>query len=158
MLYNKMAQSKMIAFKNIFYTGIIIMTLTMSQNAQASEKLAPCSYKPNCVSSQADAKDEKHFIEPFKINGKPDDAWKAFKQALANQSRTKIITEKENSLHAETTSAIFRFVDDLDAILDIEAGLIHIRSASRIGYSDLGVNRKRVEALRLELRKSGFIN
>jgi uncharacterized protein (DUF1499 family) len=134
------------------------MTLTTSESSQASEKLALCTSKPNCVSSQAEAQDKKHFIEPFKIRGKPEDAWKAFKQALANQSRTEIISEKENSLHAEAKSAIFRFVDDIDAVLDIEAGIIHIRSASRVGYSDLGVNRKRVEALRLELRKAGFNN
>ena len=54
----------------------------------------------------------------------------------------------EDSLHVEFTSWLLRFVDDVDAVIDPDAGVIHVRSASRVGYSDLGVNRKRVEAIR----------
>ena len=69
------------------------------------------------------------------------------------QARTLVTHETETTLHAEATSFVLHFVDDIDAILDAEAGLIHIRSASRIGHSDFGVNRKRIEALRQQLRK-----
>lgn len=149
---------KTMTIKSFLYMGFITMTLMTSSHAQASEKkLAPCPNTPNCVSSQAQVADKEHFIVPFKITGKAEDAWAALKQALAGQSRTVITEETEDTLHARATSLVFRFVDDIDAILDADAGLIHIRSASRVGYSDLGVNRKRMEKLRLALREAGAI-
>lgn len=142
--------------KSFFYTAVITMTLnTPAQATQSENKLALCPNSPNCVSSQA--ADADHYIAPFKITGNPAEAWEAFKQALAGQSRTVITESTENALHAETTSLVFRFVDDINAILDTEAKQIHIRSASRVGYSDLGVNRKRVAALRLRLQQTGVI-
>lgn len=119
------------------------------------KKLPLCPRSPNCVSTQAS--DSEHRIAPFKIIGDPADAWASLKQALLGQNRTVITAASADTLHAEATSLVFRFVDDIDAILDSEARLIHIRSASRVGYSDLGVNRKRVEALRLALQKAGAI-
>ena len=139
-------------FKTIFY--IIVMTLSTA--TQASEKqLPPCPGSPNCVSSQA--KDADHFIAPFKIIGNVDEAWAALKKALAGQSRTVITNETGDTLHAEATSLVFRFVDDIDAILDADARMIHIRSASRTGYGDFGVNRKRMETLRSELQQARVI-
>ena len=139
-------------FKTIVY--IIVMTLTTA--TQASEKqLPPCPSSPNCVSSQAT--DDGHFIAPFKITGNVEEAWAALKNALLSQSRTVITNETGDTLHAQATSLVFRFVDDIDAILDAEAGLIHIRSASRIGYGDFGVNRKRVEMLRAQLQQAHVI-
>lgn len=122
---------------------------------EAANSLPSCPSSPNCVSSQA--ADGDHFIAPFKIKGSPEDAFAALKNALTEQSRTVITAESEDTLHAEVTSLIFRFVDDVDAILDADAGLIHIRSASRVGYSDLGVNRRRMERLRSALRQAGVI-
>ncbi|MGZ8238335.1 MAG: DUF1499 domain-containing protein [Methylobacter sp.] len=139
-------------FKTIFY--IIVMTLSTA--TQASEKqLPPCPGSPNCVSSQA--KDADHFIAPFKIIGNVDEAWAALKKALAGQSRTVITNVTGDTLHAEATSLVFRFVDDIDAILDADARMIHIRSASRTGYGDFGVNRKRMETLRSELQQARVI-
>lgn len=62
--------------------------------------------------------------------------------------RTRIRRDEAAYLHAEFRSLIFRFVDDVEFLLDADAGVIHVRSASRLGYSDLGVNRRRVEAIR----------
>ncbi|TRX01023.1 DUF1499 domain-containing protein [Candidatus Methylobacter oryzae] len=139
-------------FKTIFY--IIVMTL--SQTTHASEKqLPPCPGSPNCVSSQAP--DADHFIGPFKIITDVEQAWAALKKALISQSRTVITQASDNALHAEATSLVFRFVDDVDAILDAEAKLIHIRSASRVGYGDFGVNRRRIEALRAQLQQAHVI-
>lgn len=139
-------------FKTIFY--IIVMTLITA--TQASEKkLAPCPSSPNCVSSQA--ADEGHFIVPFKITGNVEQAWAALKTALLSQSRTVITNETGDTLHAEATSLVFRFVDDIDAILDADAKIIHIRSASRVGYGDFGVNRKRMENLRSALQQAHVI-
>jgi uncharacterized protein (DUF1499 family) len=139
-----------------FLAGFITMTLLTGQaNADLAKKLPLCPNSPNCVSSQAI--DTGHYIAPFKISGKTEEAWATLKQTLSKQSRTVIVDETEDTLHAEATSLVFRFVDDINAILDAEAGLIHIRSASRIGYGDFGVNRKRVEALRLQLQKAHVI-
>ena len=68
-----------------------------------------------------------------------------------------ITHETHDSLHAEATSLIFRFVDDVNVILDKQSGFIHIRSASRMGHSDFGVNRKRLETLRKQLKTAGVI-
>jgi uncharacterized protein (DUF1499 family) len=62
--------------------------------------------------------------------------------------RTSVITVSDSYLHAEFTSLIFRFVDDVEFVIDNDAKVIHVRSASRLGTSDLGVNRKRVEEIR----------
>ena len=130
--------------------------MTATTDARESPKKLPmCPTSPNCVSSQAG--DADHYIAPFKIKGKPEAAWAALKQALNAQSRIAITEETGDKLHAEATSLVFRFVDDIDAILVHEANLIHIRSASRVGYSDLGVNRKRVENLRKQLQQAGVI-
>ncbi|MGR9088020.1 MAG: DUF1499 domain-containing protein [Gammaproteobacteria bacterium] len=128
---------------------------THSEAAESSKRLPLCPNSPNCVSSQAAASD--HYIAPFKIKGKAEDAWAVFRQVLAGQSRTVITEASDDRLHAEATSLVFRFVDDIDAILDAGAGLIHIRSASRVGYSDLGVNRRRIEVLRQQLRQAGVL-
>ena len=132
------------------------MTLhSFAEVAGDPPKLPLCPNTPNCVSSQA--ADTDHYIAPFKVKGNPEDAFSALKTALLQQSRTVITQSTPESLHAEATSLIFRFVDDIDAVLDARAGLIQIRSASRVGYSDLGVNRRRVETLRLTLHKAGVI-
>jgi uncharacterized protein (DUF1499 family) len=68
--------------------------------------------------------------------------------------RTSVITVSDSYLHAEFTSAIFRFVDDLEFLVDDTAKVIHVRSASRLGTSDLGVNRKRVEEIRRRWQKA----
>ena len=142
-------------FKIIFY--VIVMTLiTATQANTASKKKLPlCQNSPNCVSSQA--QDAKHFIEPFKISDDPEKAWEALRKAIDNQSRMVITHETHDTLHAEATSLVFHFVDDIDVILDAENKLIHIRSASRKGHSDFGVNRKRIETLRLELQNAHVI-
>lgn len=143
--------------KSLAYIGLIAMTLfTTSQAASSALKLAPCPNTPNCVSSQA-SPDNSHYIAPFKIKGKAEDAWTAFQQALASRKRTVITEASSDALHAEATSLVFRFVDDINAVLDADAKMIHIRSASRVGHSDLGVNRRRIEALREQLQQAGII-
>lgn len=109
-------------------------------------KLAECPDKPNCVSSMT--KDASHFIEPFKFSGDIKKAKAVLVEAVKSQERSKIITDSDNYIHAEFTSKIMRFVDDVEFLFDDAAKTIHVRSASRVGYSDMGVNRKRVEALR----------
>lgn len=111
-------------------------------------RLAPCPASPNCISSQAARDDRTHFTEPFRYAGSRDEARRRLLDVLAAMSRVRIVTAGETYLHAEFTSAVFRFVDDVEFLLDDAEKVVHVRSASRVGHSDLGVNRKRVEALR----------
>jgi len=121
--------------------------------AGLSPDLAPCPRSPNCVSS--DAKDKGHRVEPLELTAPPERAWKAARAAVAALARTKITAESDTALHAECKSLLLGFVDELDLRLRPAEGVIAIRSASRSGYSDMGVNRKRVEHLRSVLRKRG---
>jgi uncharacterized protein (DUF1499 family) len=75
------------------------------------------------------------------------------KTVIQNLERAKIITETENYLYAEFTSAFWGFVDDVEFLVDESAKVIHVRSASRLGTSDLGANRKRIETIRAKLKE-----
>ncbi len=112
-------------------------------------RLADCPGTPNCVSSQA--ADEAHRTEPLHFDGDADVAWARVREAVAAWPRTRVVTATDGYLHAECTSFLFRFVDDLECLLDRDAKVIHVRSASRAGRSDFGVNRRRVERLRQAL-------
>ena len=114
-------------------------------------KLAPCPNTPNCVSSQS--ADTTHKIEPLTYTSSSEEAFAKLKKAIASQPRTKIITITPNYLYVEFTSAIMGFVDDVEFYLDADASLIHVRSASRLGKSDLGVNRKRIETIRAKFQE-----
>lgn len=115
-------------------------------------KLAACPNTPNCVSSQSS--DAVHQIEPLTYSSTPEKALTNLKQVIQSLPRTKIITETQNYLYAEFTSAIMGFVDDVEFYLDEQAKVVHVRSASRLGKSDLGVNRKRIEAIRAKLQET----
>jgi uncharacterized protein (DUF1499 family) len=114
-------------------------------------KLAPCPSTPNCVNSQS--LDAQHRIEPLTYNSSPAEAMADLKSAIQAMQKTKILTENKNYLYAEFTSAIMGFVDDVEFYLDEDAKVIHVRSASRLGQSDLGVNRKRIETIRTKLKQ-----
>ncbi len=133
----------------------LITSLPVTEAAE--KKLPLCNNSPNCVSSQAKIADKQHYIAPFEIKVAPEHAWTALKEAIIKQPRMIITHETHDTLHAEATSLVMRFVDDINAILDAKALLIHIRSASRVGHSDFGVNRKRIEELRKQLQKAGVI-
>lgn len=110
-----------------------------------NSRLTDCPSKPNCVNSQAI--DEDHVVAPFQYTGSKKSAFHHLKKVLESFERTTIIEESESYLRVECRSAIMGFVDDVEFYFP-EENVIHVRSASRLGYSDLGVNRKRVEKLR----------
>lgn len=116
-----------------------------------SGKLAPCPNSPNCVSSQS--QDVQHKIEPLTYKSSPQQAMANLKTVIQNMERTKIITENDNYLYAEFTSKLMGYVDDVEFYLDSSANIIHVRSASRLGKSDLGVNRKRIETIRAKVNE-----
>jgi uncharacterized protein (DUF1499 family) len=117
-------------------------------------ELTPCPKTPNCVNSQAVG--EKLYIQPIRYAGTLQEARAHLLQILESEKRTKILTAQENYIRAEFLSALFRFVDDVEFYFPEEQTgetVIHVRSASRVGYSDLGANRKRIERIRSEFYK-----
>ena len=110
---------------------------------------------PNCVSS--DDADPALFISSLQLALPPGEAWPALRATVAGIPRTKIITQTNDYLHAECSSAVFGFVDDLELHLRPPQNLIALRSAARLGRSDLGVNRRRVETLRSLLIERGVV-
>ena len=118
-------------------------------------RLAPCPLTPNCVSS--DATDSAHAIAAFQLVAPPADAWRALRATMESLRRVQIITATDAYIHAECSSAVFSFVDDLELHLRPSQNSIAVRSAARLGHSDFGVNRKRVESLRASLTQQGVI-
>lgn len=101
--------------------------------------------------------DSTHYVAPLVLTTEPQTAWKAAENAVAATPRTEIVTTSPDYLHAEYTSALMGFVDDLELNLRPDQGIIAVRSASRLGYGDMGVNRKRVEELRRTLAAEGAV-
>ena len=116
-------------------------------------KLPRAKRTPNCVSSQSDPSDAEHYIEPIRFKGTASDAMAAVRKAVEGMERATVIRHEGNYLYAEFKSKLLGFVDDVEFTYDATAGVIHVRSASRLGRKDFGVNRARVEALRSRLEK-----
>jgi uncharacterized protein (DUF1499 family) len=106
-------------------------------------RLARCRRSPNCVCSQADASDAEHTIAPIPFQG---DAMAAVRRAVEAMPRSTIVKQETNYLYAEFRSRLLGFVDDVEFFFD--GAVIQVRSASRLGRRDFGVNRNRVEQLR----------
>lgn len=123
--------------------GVLLLVL---QGAVMAGELKPCPESPNCVSSQA--QDAEHQVLPLSYQGEMAAAQARLKSLLLSLPRVAVVTESAGALHVTQTSLVFRFVDDVEFVFDDAAKLIHLRSASRTGYSDFGVNRKRVEEIR----------
>ncbi|MEM9538959.1 MAG: DUF1499 domain-containing protein [Cyanobacteria bacterium P01_E01_bin.42] len=107
-------------------------------------KLAACPGTPNCVSSQSTKSQEK-------VNPLPMVSIAKLRQVVESMEFTKIVKETDNYLYAEFRSKLMGFIDDVEFYRDTNANIVHVRSASRLGKSDLGVNRKRVEEIRAKL-------
>ena len=142
---------------------VIMMSITLFSCAGQTpkdigvfnNKFSPCPESPNCVSS--DANDKDHFIQVFKLNQSLENNWKNIFDMVSSLSRTKIISFNEQYIHAECSSAIFGFVDDLQLHLRKKDEIVAVKSASRLGYSDFGVNRRRVTDLRELLLENSII-
>jgi uncharacterized protein (DUF1499 family) len=114
-------------------------------------RLAPPRTTPNCVSSQADPADAEHYIAPIQYQGSAAQAMATVRKAVEGMEGASVIGQEANYLYAEFRTRLMRFVDDVEFVFDEKAGLIHVRSASRLGRRDFGVNRARVEALRARI-------
>jgi uncharacterized protein (DUF1499 family) len=126
---------------------ILVTVLLLYHSTGASQmSLTPCPDSPNCVSSLSS--DEAHAIKPFSYEGAPTQAWERLKAAVLSGKRVTLIEDTGTYLHVQVRSLIFHFTDDVEFLLQDDDKLIHVRSASRAGYSDFGVNRRRVEQIR----------
>lgn len=116
-------------------------------------EFAPCPATPNCASTEAT--DPRHAVAPFYLAR--FDAWPEIRTLILGQPRTRLVEQGENWLRAECRSVVFGFVDDLAVELRFDQRTLALRSASRLGRYDFGVNRRRLEALRTALRARGIV-
>lgn len=140
--------------KNILMISILSIFLVGCTGAKPklginNLKLLQCPSSPNCVSTQAT--DKTHFIEPIILESSPLKVKEMIVKILSQLHQSKIIETKDDYIRAEFSSKIFGFVDDVEFYFPdtkSKKTTIHMRSASRLGYSDLGANRKRIEEIR----------
>jgi uncharacterized protein (DUF1499 family) len=131
--------------------GLAFMSNTGQPPGLNHEQLTPCPNKPNCVRSERDS-EQNHFIEPIKIlPEQQQQAMFAIKTSIVELGG-QIQSEQTNYLASTFSSTIFGFIDDIEIRIDPKLNRIHLRSASRVGYSDLGVNRKRADVLKTTIQ------
>ncbi len=118
----------------------------------SGDQLAPCGSRPNCVSSQAS--DGEHAIAPLPRTGTATESLDRLAAIIEALPRTRIVTRTDSYLHAEFKSRLFGFVDDVEFYAPEGDEVVHFRSASRLGYSDLGANRARMEDIRAKYEAS----
>jgi uncharacterized protein (DUF1499 family) len=114
-------------------------------------KFTLCPSSPNCVSSQSIEAGSR--IDPLVFSGDGAGAEEKLVAVLNAMKRVRIVAMTDGYIHAEFSSALFRFVDDVEFYINTQESIIHFRSASRVGYSDFGVNRKRMEEIRRLFKK-----
>ncbi len=115
-------------------------------------ELAPCPNSPNCVSTKA--QDKKHAIPPIRYTTSRQETMAKLIAIIRSMPRTNIVETTDDYLQVEFTSAVFRFVDDVEFNLGDTDKTIQFRSASRLGYSDFGVNRKRMKEISRRFKAS----
>ena len=116
-----------------------------------NQQLAPCPDTPNCVNSQASTGDKEHYITPLAYEGDSQTAKAQIIKILSVVPGTEIVEQTDDYIRAESKSRLMGFVDDLEFYFPPDQSVIEWRSASRLGESDLGVNRRRLEQIRLAL-------
>jgi uncharacterized protein (DUF1499 family) len=130
----------------VVLTGLSLASRRRPALGPVAGSLRPCGGNPNCVCSQQP--DQEHFIAPLECRGEPTAEFRRLRGLVDTLPRTRLIDEQDGYLHYEFVSRLVRYVDDVEFLLDSGAGVIHVRSASRVGRSDLGANRARIEELR----------
>jgi len=131
-----------------------LSTMQHPRSGVVNDRLQPCPSSPNCVCSEFP--DHASYITPVDYNIPPEDAWIHAVSTMQEMGGT-LITQGNGYLHATFTSSIFRFVDDFELRMDNENRVIHLRSASRTGYFDFGVNRTRAERFRNSFTKKAAL-
>ncbi len=132
----------------MFWLGKKSASMTPQTLGLVDGHLRSCGSKPNCVASNAE-KDSDFYVPPFQASN-IESVWDDL-NILLPEMGFEIANHAENYLHATATSKIFGFVDDMEFALQPDTGVIEIRSQSRVGYSDMGANKKRIENIRERL-------
>ena len=126
---------------------------TMPELGHENGRLGSCPTSPNCVSSEASG--DKHAIEPLQVTGASAEVKDTLLKVLNELNPSSVTAAEEGYIRAEFASALFGFVDDVEFYIPAQASPtvnVQVRSAARVGYSDLGVNRKRIELIREKLK------
>jgi uncharacterized protein (DUF1499 family) len=134
------------------YLSINPKVKKMNQTSNSLNELPPCPNSPNCVCS--DGQQNGHWISPIRFTGSAKVAWAKWLNIIKEEKTATIIESNDASLRATFRTPLLKFEDDFQSRLDSSHQLIHIRSASRVGYWDLGTNRRRVERLRKAFNRS----
>jgi len=144
---NRYAAPAVIAGALFLLTGCSTMTRPELELTDQGT-LPACPSSPNCVSSDAPPADDTHHIEPLRVASDPQAGWQRLVAHLESDSSYTIVERRDDFIQAEARTRILRFVDDVLFQLRPDEGVIAMRSSSRVGYSDLGKNRRRLEAVR----------
>jgi uncharacterized protein (DUF1499 family) len=153
---------KMLLWIMIIFLGLISFLALLSIisrkkpiTGMINGRLRLCSRESNCVCSED--KDLPSFVEPLSFSGPANNNWEKAKKVIQEMGG-KIVSHEDDYLWAIFHTRIFRFVDDMELRMDEDAELIHVGSSSRVGYSDMGVNRKRIEDFRARFNKSNNLS
>jgi uncharacterized protein (DUF1499 family) len=139
------------ALHTAFTQGDTVFAGKRPSNLGVTEgRLAPSRRSPNCVSSQTDTGDKVHYISPISFAGSAADAMARLRTIVDAAERTRIVKQDTHYLYAEYKSKLLGFVDDVEFLASEKDGVIHVRSASRLGRRDFGVNRYRIESIRAQ--------
>ncbi|MEP3478536.1 MAG: DUF1499 domain-containing protein [Fuerstiella sp.] len=130
----------------LLIVGYNVLTGPHAELGVVDGQLTPVPDSPNAVSSFAIS--TEHRMEPIPYSGSPEQAFGKIKDVVESMPRTNIIVAEDNYLRAEFQSGFFRFVDDVEFLVEEDMRMIQFRSASRLGHSDLGANRSRMEEFR----------
>ena len=114
-------------------------------------RLADCPDESNCVSTQAT--DTEHLIDPLPYTQSIDEVQRQLEAIIRSMPHCRIVSSRRGYVHGEFSSLLFGFVDDVELAIDEKEHVVHFRSASRTGRSDLGVNRKRMEKIRQKFQR-----
>lgn len=140
----------------IIATSYLFYLAHLSKNqttlSLVNDQLKSCPKTPNCISSQH-PNDTQHYITPIQLKDSVLINYTKVAKSIITKMNGEISKESSNYIAAIFTSDIFGFIDDFEILIDEEKNVMHLRSASRVGRSDLGINRKRVDLFKLEFSK-----
>lgn len=135
----------------LFLAGLSLVSRKAHPLGISNGQLTPCQQTPNCVCSEYN--NGPAYISPLEYSIAHADAWHSIKQSVKNTGG-EVLAEESHYIHATYVTPLLRFTDDLELRLDEDHHLIHVRSTSRVGHSDLGTNRRRVEMLRKHFKSN----
>jgi len=134
----------LILLSMIFTLALSISSCSAPSLGLRGGQLLPCPASPNCVSSLSPESDTTHHVQPLTMHNSVEATMLGLKAIVSEMPRTQILDEASDYLRVQFTTQVLRFRDDVEFHIMHDKNLVHIRSASRVGYSDFGANRKRV--------------